>query len=173
MSSFQRIILESTESSIGFKSVCDLAPGALPAVNNFRDYLGGVTGGNYAAKLSWQVGAVKATATMTNTAAAVAAETFVLCNVTFTARASGATTNEFNLSATVGTQAANIAAAINASPNLAGMVSATSLAGIVTITAVVPGLIGNAFQFSESLTGVAITAFASGADGTAYVQNLL
>lgn len=173
MSSFQRIILESEVSAIGFKSVCDLAPGQLPALNNLVDYLGGVSGGNYAAKLNVQVGAVKASATITSTGAATAAETFTLCNVVFTAVASGATGNQFNVSGTVATQAANIAAAINASSDLSGLVTATSALGVVTITAVVPGTVGNGLQLSESLTNVTATAFASGADGTAYVLNFL
>jgi hypothetical protein len=173
MSSFQRLVIETTGTVADFKSVCDLAPGQLPALQNFENYIGSVSGGNNVAKLFFKVGAVKATATMTSTGAATAAETFTLCNVVFTARASGATGNEFNLSATPATQATNIAAAINASSNLTGIVSATSSLGVVTITAIVPGLLGNGFQLSEALTNVTASAFAGGTDGTAYTLNFL
>lgn len=173
MASFQRLVIQSAGTAADFKSVCNLAPLGLPALQNFENYVGAVLGGNESAKFTFDVGAVKASATMTSTGAATAAETFTILNVTFTARASGATGNEFNLSAVVATQAANIAAAINASANLVGKVTAVAALGVVTISAVVPGLIGNGLQFSEALTNVTITQFLGGLDGTEYVLNQL
>jgi hypothetical protein len=171
--SYQRIVIEATGTTADFKSVCDLTPGQLPALQNFENYIGAVSGGQQSAKLLCKVGAVRATATMTSTGTATAAEIFTLCNVVFTARASNPSANEFVVSGTVATQAANIAAAINASANLTGIVTATSSLGVVTITSVVPGLLGNAFQYSEALTNVTIVAFAGGTDGTAYTLNFL
>lgn len=111
-------------------------------------------------------GPVAATATITSTGAASNNETMLLCNQTLTAKTSGAVAanGEFNLSATVGTQAANIAAAINAVAALSGVVTATAALGVVTVTSVYPGIIGNGLQISESLTNVTATAFAGGAN---------
>jgi phage tail sheath gpL-like len=148
-------------------SLFPTSQGAQANLQAIDNYLVGVNGGENRADIDALYGAVQATATMTSTGAATANDTFSLANVVFTAKASGATGNEFNLSATVGTQAANIAAAINASPDLAGIVTATSLAGVVTITAVMPGLTGNGIQFSEDLDNVTITQFAGGTNGTA------
>jgi hypothetical protein len=105
-------------------------------------------------------GPVAASATITSTGTASNGETMSLLNQTLTAKTSGAVAanGEFNISGTVGTQAANIAAAINKA------VSAKALAGVVTVTASVPGTIGNGLQISESLTNVTATAFAGGTD---------
>lgn len=116
-----------------------------------------------------QVGAVQATATITSTGTASNNETASICNQTITAKTSGAdaTLGEFNISGTVGTQATNIAAAINGKAALAAFVSATSLAGVVTITARAGGTVGNAYQLSEALSNVTATQFTGGTNGTA------
>ena len=116
-----------------------------------------------------QVGAVQATATITSTGSAVNNETMSLLNTTLTAKTSGATPSagEFNISGTVATQATSIALAINSVAALAGKVTATSLAGVVTVTSVIAGIIGNGLQISESLTNVTVTQFTGGTNGTA------
>jgi len=173
--SFQRLIIESPLTAVGFKSVCDLDPGQFPALNNFAGYVGAVLGGNQSAKLSFQVGAVNATGTLTVAAGGSANnETCTILNITLTGKTSSTADNEFTVSATAATQATNMAAAINASTTLAGKVAATSALGVVTITSVVPGLLGNGLQLSAgTLANVAAGAFASGTDGTSYVLNML
>jgi len=172
--SLQRIVIDSPLSAVGFQSVCDLAPGRYQGIQALQNYLGAVSAGLQAAKLTCLVGAVQASGLLTVSAGgSSAAETCVILNVTFTARASAPAANEFVISATAATQAANMAAAINASADLAGKVTATSLLGVVTITAVSPGLAGNGLQLSEALANVALTAFASGVDGTETVINFL
>lgn len=161
----QLIKISSDETAAEIKSIIELDQGGPCALQSYDNYFSGINGGMYRALLDVYVGAVQASATMTSTGAATATETFTLLNVVFTARASGATGNEFNVSGTVATQAANIAAAINASTDLAGKVTATSLLGVVTITSVLPGLLGNGLQFSEALTNVTITQFTGGTDG--------
>ncbi len=172
MTCLTRVLITSPLTVAGFKSIVDLAPGQLPAINNFHDFVGGCIGGNYSGIFAFKVGAIQATGAITSTGAATAAETLTVCNVVFTARASGASGNEFNLSATVGTQATNIATAINASADLTGIVTASAALGVVTVTSVVPGLIGNGLALSDAMTNVACTAFASGTDGTAYTISL-
>lgn len=164
--SFQTLIIETTESADEVLSIVDLVNGDQAAVQSYENYLAGINGGIYRADIDIAVGAVQATATLTSTGIATATETVTIGNVVFTARASGATGNEFNVSATVATQAANIAEAINASADMTGIATATSLLGVTTITSVVPGLAGNGLQISETLTNVALSAFAGGTAGT-------
>lgn len=172
--SLQRVIINTGAlSADGFKSVCNLSMLGLDAANNFLSYIGALCGGNQMAQLDFQVGAVQATATITSTGAAVAGETMTLANVTLTAVAADPGQNEFVPSATVGTQAANIAAAINASDDLAGLVTAVAVAGVVTVTSVVPGLVGNGLQIADvDLANVTVGVFENGADGTSYVLDL-
>lgn len=169
--SLQRIIIDADVTADGFKSICPLNMGGVEAVNSLGNYVDAVAGGLQDAELKVNVGVVKASASITSTGAAVADETLVVGNVTFTAKASGATGNEFNVSATPATQAANIAAAINANVALQGVVRATAVLGVVTLVSEVPGKVGNAIALSETLTNVAISGFSGGADGTAYVLN--
>lgn len=165
-----RLVIDSNGTEADFKSECNLAMGGLDAVQSFANYIGGLQGGiQIGADLAFKVGATQATATITSTGAATAAQTMTLLNVTLTAVASGPVQNEFVPSATVGTQAANIAAAINASASFAGKVTAVANAGVVTVTSVVPGLIGNGLQIADvDLANVAVAGFSGGTDGTAY-----
>lgn len=174
--SLQRLIINTGSlTADGFKSVCDLSPGQLPALQNLENYLGALSGGNQMALLSINVGAVQATASITSTGTATAAQTMKLCNQTLTAKASGAVPadGEFNVSATIGTQATNIAAAINAMPELSGIVTASASLGVVTVTAVVPGVLGNGLECADvDLGNVSVVGFADGSDGTAYSLDL-
>lgn len=161
----QLLQISSDETTAEIESIINIEQGSQAALQSYENYFAGILGGQYRATIYASIGTVQATATMTSTGAATATEIFTLANVVFTARASGATGNEFNVSGTVATQAANIAAAINASTDLTGIVTATSALGVVTITASVPGLSGNAIQFSEGLTNVTITQFTGGTAG--------
>lgn len=87
-------------------------------------------------------------------------QTCTVANVTFTAETSGAVGNQFNISATPATVAANFAAAINGSVNLIGICTAKAVSGVVTLTSIVPGLIGNGIQTGAgTLSNVAVVAF--------------
>lgn len=166
------VINTSTLSKADVESLITINQGPMPALQSYVNFFEGISGGIFSALITSYIGAVQASATLTSTGSATATETFVLCNVTFTARASGATGNEFNVSGTVATQAANIAAAINASVDLTGFVTATSALGVTTITAVVPGLAGNGLQISEGLTNVTLSAFANGSNGDSLTINM-
>jgi phage tail sheath gpL-like len=63
-----------------------------------------------------------------------AADTVTIGGVTITARASGAVANEFNIGADATADAVALAAAINASTSLAGIVTASASSGTVTLT---------------------------------------
>jgi len=158
--------------------VCDLSPLGLPAVNNFANFVVGVAGSQYPAKLTFYTGAVKASGVIVSSAGGAANnETCTILGVTFTAKTSGAVSGdaEFNISATAATQAANIAAALNAYEDFAGIITAAvTSGGTVTVTAVVPGVIGNGlFMVDVNLANTTITRFASGSNGTAYTISRL
>lgn len=178
--SLQRLVIDTgaDQSADDFKSVCNLAPGQLPAANNFANYIAGLAGGLgqglAPTTLAFKVGAVQAAGTLTvATGGSTAGQACTILNTTFTGRASNPAANEFVVSATAATQAANMAAAINASADLAGKVTASALLGVVTITCVVPGLMGNGLQLSAgNLGNTTAGAFAGGTDGTAYNLSL-
>jgi hypothetical protein len=172
--SLQRIVIDTGSATANdFKSKCDLAPLGLPGLQSLENFIGSIPNQNRSL-LEVKVGAVQATATIVSTLTAVNNETMSLLNQTITAKTSGAVpaNGEFNISGTPTTQATSIALAINSMSSLTGKVTATSSVGTVTVTAVVPGLIGNGLQISESLSGVTVTQFTGGTDGTAYTLDL-
>lgn len=96
---------------------------------------------------------VAASGTVAFSAVASANDTFLVNGVTFTAKASGATGNEFNIGASATASAANLSAAINASATalVSGTVSASAATGTVTITALVKGQLGNAVTIAKGV----------------------
>jgi uncharacterized protein YcfJ len=166
MSSLHLLTISTTKSKTQLESLIPKndADGALQGIINF---LTGVAGGVDRALMYWKAGAVQAHGHLTvASTGSGAGEACTVCNVTLTGRTSTTTMNEFNVSSTPATQAAAMAACINASTDLAGKVTATSALGVVTITAVVPGLAGNGFELSAgNLANTTAGAFASGSDG--------
>jgi hypothetical protein len=173
--SLQRLVINTGNlSADGFKSVCNLAPGQLPALENFVNYLSGMPD-QYNGLLSFQVGAVQAVGSLTvATGGSVADQACTILNVTLTGKASSTANNQFSVSATAATQAQNMVNAINASTDLAGKVTAARNGAIVVITSLVPGLMGNGFQLAAgNLANVTLSAaFTGGLDGTAYALDL-
>ncbi len=174
--SLQRLIINSDLSAVGFKSVCDLSMGGLDAANHFMDYIGGLTGGNFMALLSFAVGAIQASGTITVTSTGPTnGQTCTIAGVTFTAKTSGAVpaNSEFDISATPATVAANIVTAINATVALSGVVSATSALGVVTVTAAIPGTVGNGIVIvNVNLSNTSFVTLANGDNGTTYSIDL-
>lgn len=156
------------QSSLTLRSLLDFnADNRKSNLQNLINYLNGALNGTYGnVTVDARMGETAATATITSTGSAANAETMVVNGVTFTAQTSGATGDQFNISATVGTQATNIANAINNS-STAGVadVTATVLAGVVTLTCDIPGTVGNAMTLSEALANVTISgaSFTGGA----------
>lgn len=178
--SITRLVITNDLTADGFKSVCDLAPGQLPALNNFIDYCGALGGGNQMALLEFDVGMVAASGTITVTGAGPAdSETASIAGYTLTAKTSGAVpaNGEFNISATPATVATGIALAINSVVGLLSLVSAAVTGtGIVTVTSKALGTPGNGIKFADvNLANVAFSGsgvLASGSDGTAYDLDL-
>lgn len=173
--SLQRLIIDAPESADQFKSICDLSPDKHQGAINLGNYIDSLPAGVRSANIKAQVGAVQATATITSTGTAGNDETMKLANQTLTAKTSSADpeAGEFDISATPATQAANIALAINSMPELAGIVTAEANAGVVTVTSVVPGLVGNGLECADvDLANVTVSGFSSGSDGTSYELDL-
>jgi hypothetical protein len=178
--SITRLVITNDLSAAGMKSVCDLAPDQLPALNNFIDYCGALAGGNQMALLEFDVGMVAASGTITVTSTGPANnETAGIAGYTLTAKTSGAVAanGEFNISATPATVATNIAAAINAVAGLSSLVSAAVTGvGIVTVTSRALGTPGNGIKFADvDLANVAFSGsgvLANGSEGTGYDLDL-
>jgi len=115
--------------------------------------------------------AVAASLNGTFTGDPTAGQALTINGVTFTARASGAVANEFNIA--TGANAAPLAAAINASvtAKIKNQVKATVVsAQVIKLEAVVPGTGGNLFTVTENLDNFTLaggaTAMAGGTEGT-------
>lgn len=168
---FTRILIEHPESASQFLSICNLRPGPIEGVQALQNYFGGLNGGLYYANMDGYVGAVQSTGTVTFASTGPTdGQTCIIGNVTFTASDTSNTDKNFDVSSDDPTeQAANLAAAINRSGNgLGDIISATSALGVVTLTAAVPGKIGNGLQLSSGADNTTIGAFASGTDANGY-----
>lgn len=159
MSTYTRLSITSDLTTNGQKSQMDLAPGGLPALANFENYLSALSGGNQSALLVFDVGMVKATGTFTLDTV-IATDAVSINGVTFTGVASGATGNQFNIGADDTATAVNLAAAINASVTalVTGVVTATSATTVVTVTAVVPGVGGNVIAIASADSTIVASA---------------
>lgn len=119
-------------------------------------------------------GATKATGTVTfSSTGPLATETVTVNGVVFTARASGATGNEWNRSNTASVNATRLAAAINASSSVGVVdtVVASASGAVVTITSVAAGQGANQITLAEAATNTAVSGatLTGGTDGTQYL----
>lgn len=131
-----------------------------------RDFFKRIASGMRPAVVQTKTGAVKATGTIT-LSSHVATNTVTVNGITFTCVASGATGNQYNVGASDTLTAEALAAAINANTTLDGMVVATAASGVVTLTALIPGEIGNAVTLAISANGsVSAARMAGGTNGT-------
>lgn len=116
-------------------------------------------------------GPVSATDVFTITASNLsAADTVTIGGTTFTAETSGATGNQFNVGGSALITGQNLAAAINAysaTINLFSAVTTGTTTGIVTVTCLIPGTIGNNVSVTKSASNGSwshTTFFAGGTD---------
>lgn len=110
--------------------------------------------------------AVAGSNTYTITTNFVANDTVVFGGVTFTAVASGATGNQFNIGADTTASATNLASAINANSTINATYSATSSTNVITITEKTAG--GGNTPGSMTTTGTGVVS--SGTATTSKVQ---
>ncbi|WP_319403193.1 hypothetical protein [uncultured Anaeromusa sp.] len=84
-------------------------------------------------------GATQGVRTYPITTNAVAADTVTICGVTFTAIASGATGNQFNVGATIAATATNLVATMNANATFNALYAATVSDTTITVTEKIAG----------------------------------
>lgn len=112
--------------------------------------------------------AVAATGTIT-LASVLAADTVTIGKTTLTASATPSGENQFSQAGSDTADAASLVTIINAHSTLGNIVKATSSGAVVTITSIVPGVIGNQIVLSSSNgTRLAVSGsgyLASGAGG--------
>lgn len=167
----QLILIDTDLSKAGFQSVCPMDAGPIEGLQSLENYIVALEGGSQSADVTAKVGAISATATFTFTSTGPTnGQTASLLNTTLTAVTSNANPalGQFNISATPATVAASMVLAINAV--LGTKVVATSALGVVTVTAKIPGVMGNGLQISAgTLSNTSAGAWANGSDGTEYV----
>lgn len=116
------------------------------------------------------VGAAKASGTLT-LASVVAGATAQIGFQTFTAVASGATGNQFNVGLSDTATAMNLAAVVNANSSLTNVVSASSSGAVVTVMSQSYGNTGNQIGLVGSTGNGTITASAAHLSGGAEPTN--
>lgn len=160
----------TTASEIAPNVACNsntTGAGAWDAINNIGAFLQTQTNGRGISVIYFDT-AISASTTGTFTGAPTADQTITVNGNAFTAKASGATGDQFNIGSTVTETAANLAAAINASTTtgILGTVAATSSEGVVTFYAVVPGSAGKNIPITESLDNFTLAAVTFTTGGT-------
>jgi hypothetical protein len=94
-------------------------------------------------------------------------DTTTIANTVITAATSGNGTTSWTIGADATADATAMAACINANTTLNKIVVATSALGVVTVTSVVKGLIGNGLALTTSdATAFALVAFTGGTGGS-------
>lgn len=172
--SFIKILLSVPDSS---QTVTDLlgvdATNNVYSENGLRNLIERVLQGEQLAYAKVSTNPVQASGTITFSSLA-ADDTVTVNGVIFTAKVSPSGTNQFALGASDTIAAANFAAKINASAlaGIVNVVTATSALGVITLTAVQPGLSGNAVTTAISAHGsVAAARLTAGTDGTQAAVN--
>ena len=146
------------------------------SIQNVAALLSAIAGGVKNGSVRVTTNAVKATQQGTLTGDPSAGDTLTINGVAFTARASGAVANEFNITAgNVTVTMAALVASINASvtAKILNQVKASNVAGVLTLTATIPGTNGNLFTVTESMANFTLvgTAFTGGTEGTEVICN--
>lgn len=127
-----------------------------PAVRAVAAELGGVLNGARKAKVRTVLASACASGTLTCDQSATVNDTDVatIGGVALAVKASPSTTAQFAKGAGNTAMAKNLAACINGNATLAKIVRATSSGAVVTITALVPGPVGNYITLAETGNGM-------------------
>lgn len=171
---YAKIVISHSEADSDIKRLIQSAADSVNGkANRIINYFGALEGGVRKASVEVDTVMVQASGTITFSAVATANDTLIVNGVTFTAKASGAAANEFNIGANATASAANLAASINASVTalVSGYVSASSSAGVVTVVASQYGKMGNLVTIAEGVDGGSVISVSgarltAGSDGT-------
>jgi hypothetical protein len=147
------------------------APASAPreACNDLSRYLRALASGAQSGTVTiGEDDSVSASATATFSGV-VATDSITINGTAFACVNSGATNNQFNKGADDAASAVNAAAKINAISSTV-LVTAAASEGVITLTAVQPGVLGNAITVAQSGDHITLdptTRLASGAERTA------
>lgn len=162
--SFVKILMHVPDSATTMKNILQLEASPINQVDdeNMDKMIGDMIDGSQLSFTKISTGSVQASGTITF-AGLVATDTITVNGVVFTAVASGATGNQFNVGASDTITATNAAKAINASvtANVIHVVFASAVGPVITVTAVQPGLQGNMNTLAISAHGAVASAGAS------------
>lgn len=127
-----------------------------PVLNAIMNFVVGMVSGTETGRIvavSVDDNATPATGTIVFSAAGAASDTVLVNGATFTAVASGATGNQWNVGASATLSVANLATAINASATalVSGQVSASAATGTLTISSLFRGVYGNAVTIAKGV----------------------
>lgn len=134
------------------------------STNNYLDTVVTIGSQYWYQVASVTIPAFQSFGTMTLTGQPSPGDTFSLANVVFTAVASGATGNQFNIGATIAATVANIVSIVTTS--LINVIIPSAASPIITFTSFASGPEGNAIQFSSALSNTTIAAFSGGVAGS-------
>lgn len=173
---FTRIIVETRLLGADIARRIDVRPSdSRGSIARIAAILDALAGGAYRGSVELCTSAVCAVGTITFTDQPANNETLLIGSITLTAKSSGASgIAEWNLTsggtaaADAAGNAASVAALINAHTTLSKYLVATAALGVVTVTVLVPGAIGNGIKFEEGAAGVAncvVAGFTLGSDG--------
>jgi len=147
----------------------DNAIGSGAALSAMGAYFAGIGAGiRPLSTMDMYAAAAVATGTVVG-ATVVATNTVIIGGFTLTAVASGATANQFNVGASDTLTMANLAAKINGHATISEYVTASADGTTVTLTATLPGAIGNGIGLAATgglSIGGSATRMASGSNGT-------
>jgi phage tail sheath gpL-like len=126
-----------------------------------KDYFKNITSGIRPGVVQTKVNLAKASGTFT-VGTMVANDTITINGIVFTAVGTAATALQFTIGGDAPTTATNAAAKFNADTTLDGMVIASVSTSVITITALVPGELGNAVTIANSANATASGARLTG-----------
>lgn len=172
--SITNIVINSTDSVAMILDQLNPQPNAdsSNSLDRLARYIDGLaTSAFYYTTVIEGIGAVQATATYTvSSTGPTNGQVGTLVNQNLTAKTSGAVpaNGEFNINASPTIVATGIALAINSTPAISAIVTATSNAGVVTITSKHAGTTSNGLQISAgNWSNIVAAQFSGGTVSTA------
>lgn len=155
-------VVQRSEDNITFQIIATIS--GSPLATSYLDEAVSLATQYWYQVAAAQAVSVQASGAISFTGQPLAGETASIANVVFTAVASGATGNQFNIGATLADTLVNFAQTVNTSLNT--VVIATAGATSLGLLVYTPGIEGNGMQLSSALSNSSVTAFSQGAQGT-------
>ncbi|KKL75568.1 hypothetical protein LCGC14_2053570 [marine sediment metagenome] len=171
--SFIKLLMSVPDSAVTMKNLLQLnVPGNQFDVEGLDKIIGDMIDGSLSVYAKLSTGATQASGAVTFIGIPTVGDTVVIAGFTFTAVAGAPSSEfEFQIGADVSDGAAKFVAALTASITMFDIVDATSLAGVVTLLAAQPGIVGVNISLTKSSTQITTTIFSGGSDGDQVAVN--